>query len=71
MDEQWVIARNVKMLRAEAKLSVCGLAKRAGISHSTISAIEQRDSMPQPATIEKLAAALDISLDEFYRPRFV
>ncbi len=38
---------------------------------STISAIEQNHSMPQPATIEKLAAAFDISSDELPGPRFV
>lgn len=69
--EQWLIARNVKMLRTEAKLSERGLAKRAGISHITISAIEQDHTMPQRATIEKLAAAFDISSDELCTPRFV
>ncbi len=45
------------------------LAKKAGISESTIYKMEKRGVMPKISTVYKLANALNIPLDEVYYPK--
>ena len=40
------------------------VAARMGISQAALSQIEAPESKPQRATLEKLAAALDVSLEQ-------
>ena len=47
-------------LRAEKSISQRKLAELAGVTNSTISRIEADTVKPDPATLEKLAVALDI-----------
>ena len=50
----------IARLREEKKMSQRGLAEAAGLINSTISRIETDSVKPDPATIEKIAAALKI-----------
>ena len=47
-------------LRTEKKISQRKLAELAGVTNSTISRIEADAVKPDPATLEKLAAALQV-----------
>lgn len=51
----------LKRKRIERVLSVRELAKMAGINHDAILQIERGERQPQPRTIRKLAAALDVA----------
>ena len=53
-----VFAKFVTSRREELGLSQRELAKRAGISHTVISRIENEQHMPAPKTMERLADAL-------------
>lgn len=54
-------ARMLKRKRIERVLSVRELARMAGINHDAILQIERGERQPQPRTIRKLAAALDVA----------
>lgn len=47
-------------IRKEKKLTQKELAKKAGVSQSTISAIENYSKSPSIATVNKIAIALNI-----------
>lgn len=66
MDINTVIARRVRELRDLQKLSLDALAKRSGVSRSNISLIERAESSPTAAVLDKLAAALDVSLASLF-----
>ena len=55
--------------RTRRGLSLRGLASRAGVSYVTIVRIEAGRMSPTVAMLEKLAAALDISVTDFFPPR--
>ena len=59
------IGKNIKKLRQEKAISQDKLSKLADISLNTVVKIEL-DQSPNPTleTIQKLAKALDVSLDE-------
>lgn len=46
--------------------SVNRLAKEAGLSQSTLSSIFVRQTIPSIPTLERICAALDITLSEFF-----
>ena len=48
---QWLTAR---------KLSALGLAQRAGIPHTTLSALFNHGNLPRPVTLKKLATAMGV-----------
>ena len=54
------------VIRAEKKLSQQALANLAGISRSTLSAIENEQSVPDGETIAKLVKALNIPAGEIF-----
>src|SRR5918995_3326656 len=54
----------LKRLRAEKGLSQARLAARAGIDPSTVNQIERGAREASPATLRKLAEALDVSIAE-------
>lgn len=56
-----LVARNVKRLRAERKLSMAALASQAGLSKQTLSKIEQGEGNPTLGTLEAIGMALGTS----------
>jgi transcriptional regulator with XRE-family HTH domain len=54
----------VRRLREEQVLSLSMLAEKSGVSRETILAIEQGKRNAQPATVHKLAVALDVEPKE-------
>ena len=56
----------VKLLREEKRLTQEDLAHRAGIHRTYLSDIERGSRNPSLVNIEKLAAALSISLPELF-----
>ncbi|TFD52277.1 XRE family transcriptional regulator [Cryobacterium frigoriphilum] len=57
-----LVARNVKRLRGERKVSMSALALQAGLSKQTLSKIEQGVGNPTLGTIEALSMALGTSV---------
>ncbi len=58
----------LKQLRKDAVLTVHELAKASGVSDDTISKIENGQRVARPASLRKLASALDVSPQELRRP---
>lgn len=56
----------LRQWRERRGLSLHALAERAGVSYVTISRIENGRMSPTVAMLEKLAAALGITLREFF-----
>jgi len=61
-----VIGANIRALREKARLSLTLVAKRAGLSKSTVSKIETGRISPPISTLMRIAEALDTSLAEFF-----
>jgi len=60
-----MLAKSIKELRKKHKISQEELAKKAGITYSTLIKIESgANDNPTIKTIRKIADALDVSLDE-------
>jgi transcriptional regulator with XRE-family HTH domain len=58
---------NVRRLRDAAELTSSEAARRAGISQGTWSDIERgKNPNPTPRTLEKIAAALGVTLAELF-----
>jgi transcriptional regulator with XRE-family HTH domain len=55
-----VDADALRRLREGHPLTVRELAERSGVSHNTITMIENRHRTANPSTVRKLAAALDV-----------
>src|SRR5215208_294470 len=55
-----VDAAALRRLREGYPLTVRELAERSGISHNTITMIENRHRTANPSTVRKLAAALEV-----------
>lgn len=62
------VGENVRRVRAQRGLSQSGLAARSGISRRMIGAIEGDDANVSLSTLDRLAAALEVSLTELVRP---
>ena len=63
-----MLAQNIKKLRKQRKLSQEELAKKAGVTYSTLIKLESGvNKNPTIKTIQQIAAALEISLDELTR----
>jgi transcriptional regulator with XRE-family HTH domain len=60
MSEVAYIGRNLKAARVRRLLTQEELAKKAGVSPSTIVNIERDQTVPHFRTIRKLAEALDV-----------
>jgi transcriptional regulator with XRE-family HTH domain len=63
-EEARKIGQNVRYWRKRRALTQGQLASAAGVTLSTITRIERGLNRPQPTTIHKLAAALDVSVEE-------
>ncbi len=55
----------LKALREDRDMTQENLARAAGVSTSTVSKLEQTDMDPSWSTVEKLAAALGVSVAAF------
>jgi transcriptional regulator with XRE-family HTH domain len=62
-----VIANHVRSRRLEIGLNVAQLAERSGLSKGMLSKIENAHTSPSLATIERLAAALDMPVTALFR----
>lgn len=62
-----VIANHVRSRRLELGLNVGQLADRSGISKGMLSKIENAQTSPSLATIERLATALDMPVTSLFR----
>lgn len=65
-DKMETIGQRLKELRDERFLSRAELAKKAGVSVSTVTSLEQ-NKPAQRRTIRKLAEALDVEPSELVR----
>jgi len=63
-----MLAQNIKKLRRIFNLSQEELAKKAGITYSTLIKIESgANSNPTIKTVKKIAGALDIKIDDLLK----
>jgi transcriptional regulator with XRE-family HTH domain len=62
-----VIANHVRSRRLEIGLNVGQLADRTGISKGMLSKIENAQTSPSLATLERLSSALDMPVTSFFR----
>ena len=62
------IAVRVRDLRARHRVSLAALAERSGVSRSMISLIERGESSPTAVVLDKLAAALGVTLASLFDP---
>ncbi len=67
MDAQALVARNLRRLRVKCALSQEALAVDADIDRSYVSRLERGIENPTVLVLEKLAAAMDVELGEFFR----
>lgn len=61
------IGNNIRRIRKEKKMPIRELVNISDVGKSTISDIENDNVSPTVATLKKLAAALDVSVDEFFK----
>lgn len=66
MDINQIIARRITMLRDTQKLSLDSLAALSGVSRSNISLIEHGKSSASATVLDKLAAALGVTLSSLF-----
>jgi transcriptional regulator with XRE-family HTH domain len=66
MDINLLIARRVRALREAHGLSLAALAEQSGVSRSNISLIERGESSPTATVLDRLSAALGITLASLF-----
>lgn len=65
-----IVAKNIKRLREESRLSMDELAKASGVSKSMLAQIERGDGNPTISTLWKLSNGLNVPFDALtVRPR--
>jgi len=62
-----LVARNIRRLRVNEKLSQEALAVDAGIDRTYVSRLERGLENPTVAVLERLAGALNAEIVEFFR----
>ena len=63
-----MLAQNIKKLRKQHNLSQEELAKKAGVTYSTLIKLESGvNKNPTINTLQQIAAALEVTLDELTR----
>jgi transcriptional regulator with XRE-family HTH domain len=60
------LGRRLKQMRERAGLSQRALAKRAGITNSTISLIEANSTNPSVGALKRILSAIPVGLAEFF-----
>jgi Predicted transcriptional regulators len=66
MDAQALVARNLRRLRVRKGLSQEALAVDAAIDRTYVSRLERGLENPTVAVLERIAAALDANIEEFF-----
>lgn len=61
------IGPRIKLARAKAKMSVRELAEQVGVSATAISKLERGKATPRQSTLLRLAKALSVSIEYFFR----
>ncbi|MEK7589258.1 MAG: helix-turn-helix transcriptional regulator [Patescibacteria group bacterium] len=61
------IGKNLKRIRTEKKMSQGDISRKLGMDRGYISGVENGKRNPTVATVEKLANALGISVDELLK----
>jgi transcriptional regulator with XRE-family HTH domain len=70
MKAQALVARNLRRLRVRRELSQEALAVDASIDRTYVSRLERGLENPTVAVLERMAAALDAGIEEFFvRPK--
>lgn len=69
-EEQFSVAKRLIMIRDCLGLSQRELARRAGMTNSTLSMIEQGKVSPSIASLEKVLQAVSVSLSDFFADDF-
>lgn len=67
-DAQLLFARNMKRIRLEKKLTQENVAEGAGLHPNYISSVERGERNLSIANIERIAAALTVSMAELLTP---
>lgn len=62
------IAEQIRELRRLRGLTQSELARKSGLSTNTLSLIERKETSPTVSTLQKIAAALDVNLDNLFSP---
>ena len=62
------LGARVRALRRERGLTLKGLGKRAGLSHPFLSQVERGLARPSVTSVERIAAALDVSVARLWSP---
>jgi transcriptional regulator with XRE-family HTH domain len=75
MDER-MVGENIRAIRLASKVSLTDVARRAGMTKSTLSKIETGQTSSPISTLVAVSAAMGVHLSEFFRedagsPRFV
>lgn len=66
MKVQALVARNLRRLRVERRLSQENLAVDASIDRTYVSRLERGMENPTVAVLERLACALGVRIEEFF-----
>lgn len=66
MDAQALVARNLRRLRVDRRLSQENLAVDASIDRTYVSRLERGLENPTIAVLERLAHALGVRIEEFF-----
>ncbi|MDD5466990.1 MAG: XRE family transcriptional regulator [Anaerolineales bacterium] len=61
------VGMRLKFLRNQSGLSLRALSSRCGLSINAISQIERGENSPTVSTLQRLAAALEIPITDFFR----
>src|SRR3954468_7794042 len=62
------LGARVRALRRERGLTLKGLGRRAGLSHPFLSQVERGLARPSVGSVERIAAALDVSVAHLWAP---
>jgi transcriptional regulator with XRE-family HTH domain len=66
----FMLAENIKRYRMEKGLSQEQLAQKAGITYSTLAKLESGvNQNPKVKTLQQIATALEVSLDDLMKER--
>jgi len=66
---QQILSANLKAIRKEKKIYQKDIEERSGLLASTYSRIENMEVVPNLASIEKIAEALEVSVAELFQSR--
>jgi transcriptional regulator with XRE-family HTH domain len=62
-----VVARNLRRLRRERRLSQEELADRAGLNRNYVGMVEREENAPTVDVLEQLATALSVEVIDLFR----